>query len=218
MAPKAGGRAGSLSRRRASPKRTAAKASAATASAVDPAAAPATHTWPPKVPLGPIDDVLPMIAADDEDLDTLMLPPPGALGDTAAAAYGPEECGYICKCLKTNRTVTTLNISFNPIGDQGIEEIAALLDPTNDTGPDLFRVLLNGCSVGNRGAQAVAVALADNKTLQVLELSNNGIEEEGGKALLDMLKRNRTIKQLQLSLNPISEDLQAQISKQLMIR
>lgn len=49
--------------------------------------------WPPKVPLGPIEDVLPLIEADDETLDSLMLPSPQLLGEEAPStpAFGPDE-------------------------------------------------------------------------------------------------------------------------------
>mmetsp|Transcript_65617 Transcript_65617/g.211724 ORF Transcript_65617/g.211724 Transcript_65617/m.211724 type:complete len:198 (-) Transcript_65617:123-716(-) len=190
-------------------------ASAPKAKAKAAAASQAPAAWPPKVPMGPIEDVLPMIEANDEDIDMLMLRSLEA-GMDAEGTFGPKEIEYVCECLQKNSMLTHLNASFNPVGDSGVEHIAKLL--SNGGAKGLMRLELNCCGVGSAGAIALAEVLTDNKTMQVVELMNNSIDDEGGKALLEMLKKNRKLKQLQVSLNQISAELQAQIDKQLLIR
>eukprot|EP00435_Cladocopium_sp_Y103_P037973 s1644_g10.t1 len=98
--------------------------------------APKVRPWPPKVAMGPCEDILPQIEADDDNLDTLMLPAPGLLGEAGEAStgsvpsYGAEEMEYVCRCLRRNTSVTQLNASMNRIGDAGARHVAALLAET----------------------------------------------------------------------------------------
>lgn len=182
--------------------------------------------WPPKVQLGPIDDVLPLIADNDDSIDTLMLRAPAADDqEESSGVIGPAEFEYVCACLRNSTNVTHLNASFNAIGDDGAAHLAQLLRtiPTDKNARmkphlDLMRVSLNSCGIGAVGIVTLAEALLENRCVQTLELMDNNIDDVGGRALLDMLKKNRALKNLVLSLNPISEELQADIDKQLMIR
>ena len=176
--------------------------------------AAAPRPWPPKVPLGPIEDVLPLIADDDESVDTLMVPSPGLLGDGAQGAdFGPEEIHYVCQCLQKNTSVTQLNVSMSPIGDVGAAHIAALLEP----GRQLMRLSLNSCDIGSDGAQALAEGLA-RCDVMVVELTNNRIDDAGCQALLGAVQQNTRLKEVQLSFNHISRELEAEMEKALRLR
>ncbi|CAE8698340.1 unnamed protein product [Polarella glacialis] len=171
--------------------------------------------WPPKVPLGPFEDVLPLVEADDDSLDTLILPYPGLVGGAGSGSFGPEEVEYICKCLQNNTSVTHLNTSFNPLGDQGAAHIASLLAGASKL--PLVRLSLNGCGISAIGAQALAEGLGE-ANVEVVELMNNIIDDEGGEALLAALQRNKRWKQLQVSFNQISDPLQSRIEQVLRLR
>ena len=60
--------------------------------------------------------------------------------------------------------------------------------------------------IGNAGAQALAKALKNNQTLQVLLLSQNEIGNEGAKALAKALESNTSLKTLDLTNNPIGNE------------
>eukprot|EP00930_Biecheleria_cincta_P067590 TRINITY_DN54297_c0_g1_i1.p1 TRINITY_DN54297_c0_g1~~TRINITY_DN54297_c0_g1_i1.p1 ORF type:complete len:237 (+),score=63.51 TRINITY_DN54297_c0_g1_i1:59-712(+) len=195
-------------------------ASAGSVAAAKARSAPAPRIWPPKVPMGPMDDVLPMIEQDDDCLDTLMLPSPDMITEADAAAkttaFGPEEIEYICKCLEKNSSVTQLNVSFNPLGDLGAAHVASLLSASTKLA--LVRLSLNSCGIGADGACALAEALASHGSVEVVELMNNKIDDRGGEALLAVLNKNKRLKQLMLSFNQVSEELESRIDKALLMR
>eukprot|EP00438_Fugacium_kawagutii_P006383 Skav214716 [mRNA] locus=scaffold2250:198608:199907:+ [translate_table: standard] len=133
-----------------------------------------------------------------------MLPPdPGP----DQPSFGAEEMEYVCQCLRANTQVTQLNVSMNPIGDEGARHVAAMLAEGR---PPLARCLeghrtgclsLNGCSIGAAGGQALAEAVAAAPELMIVELMNNHMGEaqcrrqEGGKALLESLRKNERLKE-----------------------
>ncbi|CAK9096268.1 Nucleotide-binding oligomerization domain-containing protein 1 (Caspase recruitment domain-containing protein 4) [Durusdinium trenchii] len=178
--------------------------------------------WPPKVPLGTIEDILPLIQADDDSLDSLMLPAPGLLGDDVPISpFGPAEMEYVCQCLRKNSSVTHLNASMNPIGDQGAKCVSEMLRCTGAGAGaplPLARLSLNGCGIGAVGARALAEALETASELIVVELVNNEMGEDGGQALLEAVKRNKHLKEVKVSLNSISAETEAEIEKTLMLR
>ncbi|CAE7463477.1 Nod1 [Symbiodinium pilosum] len=170
--------------------------------------------WPPKVPLGSMKDVLPLIKADDESLDTLMLPSPGMLGDGAQGVdFGPDDIQYLCQCLEKNKTVTHLNVSMSPIGDVGAAHIAALLEK----GQPILRLSMNGCGISSLGAQSLAKGLAQSEVM-VVELTSNRIDDVGGRALLDAVQQNKRLQDVQLGFNSISPEMEAEMEKVFMLR
>lgn len=173
----------------------------------------APRQWPPKVPMGPIEDILPLIAEDDESLDTLMLPSPGLLDGAEGVAFRPEEIEYVCTCLEKNTSVTHLNVSMSPIGDAGAAHIATLLEKRTS----IARLSLNSCGIGSEGAIALAESLSRSDVI-VVELTSNRIDDAGGKALLEAVLQNKKLKELKLSFNCLSQELEAEMDKVLMLR
>mmetsp|Transcript_19717 Transcript_19717/g.37069 ORF Transcript_19717/g.37069 Transcript_19717/m.37069 type:complete len:187 (+) Transcript_19717:33-593(+) len=173
----------------------------------------ASPAWPPKVPMGPIEDVLPLVSEDDDSLDTLMIPSPGLLGEGCEGAdFGPDEMKYVCQCLEKNKSVTQLNASMSPIGDAGAAHLARLLEAGK---APLLRISLNGCSIGPEGAKALAKALVHSDVM-VLELMNNHISDQGCEALIAAARENKRLKELKVSFNSISERLETELEKLLM--
>lgn len=64
---------------------------------------------------------------------------------------------------------------------------------------------LTGLSIGDRGAAALAAALADNETITSLTLSHNKIGDDGAAALAAAVISNSTLKKLKLSHNKIGD-------------
>mmetsp|Transcript_21880 Transcript_21880/g.49897 ORF Transcript_21880/g.49897 Transcript_21880/m.49897 type:complete len:230 (-) Transcript_21880:174-863(-) len=173
-------------------------------------------SYPPKVPLGPIEDVLPLIVQDDDSIDTLMLRGAEPGEDGSAGAYTAKDCEYICQCLLKNTSITDLNFSFNEIGDDGAAAVANLL--SRNEHPPISRLALNMCGVGNAGFRALMNALEGNQTVEVLEVTGNRIDDDGARSLVQLLKKNRRIKHVAYSLNPISGTVQEELGRELMIR
>lgn len=89
----------------------------------------------------------------------------------------------------------TLSLSWNNLGDEGVEALAPKLSPT------LQMLNLSSNKFGNAGTKALIPRLP--ATLQILVLSNNNIEDEGVKALIPCLPV--TLRHLSLGYNPIKD-------------
>lgn len=160
--------------------------------------------------------MLPLVAADDDVIDTLMLHnPTRSREEGGQGQYDASDIAYVCECLRANTSVTHLNASFNPMGDEGARHIAGLL--RNPDHP-LARLSLTGCEIGSAGAQALAEALAEDKRLVVLEVDGNAIGDDGGEAFAQALSRNRKVRQLSVARNPMAVALMEKIDRQLMMR
>ncbi|KAF9904158.1 hypothetical protein EC991_002993 [Linnemannia zychae] len=94
----------------------------------------------------------------------------------------------LAEVLKTNNTLTTLDLSYNSIGPNGAQALAEALKINTLTTLDL-----QSNSIGDNGTQALAEALKTNNTLTTLDLYNNEIGPYGAQALAEALKINSTI-------------------------
>ncbi|CAE7347373.1 NLRC3 [Symbiodinium sp. KB8] len=77
----------------------------------------------------------------------------------------------IAEALRTNSTLTSINLRGNNIGDEGAEAIAEALK-TNST---LTRIQLAFNSIGSEGGKAICEALKSNSTLTSINLEGNVI-------------------------------------------
>ncbi|KAG0041328.1 hypothetical protein BGZ89_007519, partial [Linnemannia elongata] len=84
--------------------------------------------------------------------------------ELASGRIGGKEFGILAKALKTNSTLTTLDLQGNSIGDDGAKALAEALK-TNST---LTTLNLYNNSIGDDGAKALAEALKTNSTLTTL--------------------------------------------------
>ena len=103
--------------------------------------------------------------------------------------------------LKSNATVTELNLNGNDIGDDGTASLAGELQSINNV--EVLKVSRNG--IGDAGVADLSSALKFNTTLTALFLSLNRIGEAGAAALADGLKSNKTLTELDLSYNDIGD-------------
>jgi len=86
----------------------------------------------------------------------------------------------ISAVIKTNHTLQSLNISSNPIGDEGIAVIAGALENAR-----IIELNVCDCSVTVTGAKSLAAGLAKNQTIKFLSVSFNIITMDGAIAILE---------------------------------
>jgi len=109
----------------------------------------------------------------------------------------------LCDALKDNHTLTHLDISWNQLGRKATKGISKLIQ-RNDTMKvlDLSR---NHIGYSNVGMEKLSVALKSNKSLRVLDLGDNRIENPGAKWLGRALKCNSGLDSLRLSGNDFTD-------------
>ncbi|KAF9956626.1 hypothetical protein BGZ72_002637 [Mortierella alpina] len=122
--------------------------------------------------------------------------------DLQGNAIGNDGAKALAAALEINSTMTTLNLTDNDIGPLGANALAEALK-TNST---LTTLNLRGNAIGDDGAKALAAALKINSTMTTLNLTYNGIGPLGANALAEALKTNSTLTALNLSLNNIQYD------------
>lgn len=106
-----------------------------------------------------------------------------------------ESVVMLAAGISRTRSLTTLVLADNDIGNEGAEALANVLA----LGDSSIRVLdLEGCGVGHDGVVALSNALAQDTSLSELTLSNNLVCDEGAAALADMLTQNSSLETLLL--------------------
>ncbi|KAF9176831.1 hypothetical protein BGZ50_009617 [Haplosporangium sp. Z 11] len=122
--------------------------------------------------------------------------------EVVARSIGGKEFGVLAEALKTNSTLTTLDLSSNSIGDNGAQALSEAIK-TNST---LITLKLWNNKIGDNGAQALSEALKANSTLATLDLISNSIGEDGAQTLSEALKTNSTLATLDLTSNSIGDN------------
>ena len=87
--------------------------------------------------------------------------------------------------IKINHTLQVLDISHNPIGDEGIATIATTLDNASISELDV-----RNCKITVTGAKSLATALKINHTLKSLTVLRNNITVDGAIAILEVAVGN----------------------------
>ncbi|KAF9431949.1 hypothetical protein BGZ76_011486 [Entomortierella beljakovae] len=117
-------------------------------------------------------------------------------------SIGNEGTLALSEALKTNTALTTLDLQGNLIGNEGALALSGALK-TNTT---LTTLNLQGSMIRREGAIALSEALKTNTTLTALNLQGSLIDKEGVLALSDALKTNTTLTNLNLMKNSIEID------------
>ena len=114
-------------------------------------------------------------------------------------SIGSVGAQHLAQALCVNTSVKALDLSHNPLGDEGAKALAEMLGGNGAEGSGtvnttLEHVDLGWCSIGNIGAVHLAQALCVNTSVKTLDLSiNSDIGSEGASAVKKMLeKRNLT--------------------------
>ncbi|KAF9352239.1 hypothetical protein BGX26_009906 [Mortierella sp. AD094] len=121
--------------------------------------------------------------------------------ELATGLIGGKEFQRLAETLKTNSTLTTLDLRSNSIGGNGAQALFETLK-TNST---LTTLDLRSNSIGDNGAQVLSEALKTNSTLTTLDLENSSIGDNGAQALSEALKTNSTLTTLDLQSNMIRD-------------
>jgi Ran GTPase-activating protein (RanGAP) involved in mRNA processing and transport len=158
-----------------------------------------------------------------------------------------EQLGVekLSQSLYGQKTLKCLDLSHNPVGDEGMAKLAAsltangTLEAMNMANTDLGTVSLmklasmlrsNGSLIDLNVASpllysreeettiAIAKALADNTTLQSLNMAHHRMEDFGVGWLADYLVKNSGLTSLDLSCNRITATGVAQLAKAIAVR
>ena len=116
---------------------------------------------------------------------------------------GDAGAKLLAEGLKTNRTVTTLDLSDCHISDEGLGNIAEALK-VNKT---LQKLLLGlNPAITSGGAEKLAEALKKNKSLRSVSLYRCNIGDEGAVHLSEAIRHNTTLEFLSLFHNNIGNE------------
>jgi hypothetical protein len=96
--------------------------------------------------------------------------------------------GILIEACKTNKSITSLNLTANNIGDDGAEALASVIMLNTQ----LNELYLGYNNITDKGAQGLRKALENNTGLTDLALRGNGtIKEDTLGAIKALLKRNK---------------------------
>jgi len=115
--------------------------------------------------------------------------------------HNDASARVLCRALEVNRHVTSVDLSFNSIGDEGAEAFARLFEVNGV----LEIVNLSECAIGDRGGVAIAMALERNSTLTELDLEANCIGPVTGQAFLNTLRINNFLSSLNVDRTRIGD-------------
>ena len=88
--------------------------------------------------------------------------------------------------IKINHTLQLLDISRNPIGDEGIADIA-----TNLNYSMISELYVWGCNITVTGAKALAECLVNNHNIKLLHVQLNAITKNGAITILEAAVANK---------------------------
>ncbi|KAK7494099.1 hypothetical protein BaRGS_00014572 [Batillaria attramentaria] len=129
------------------------------------------------------------------------------------------DCLLVSKLLQNTPFITSIDLRYNHIGNEGAKVIAAMLKK-NDT---LWTLRLNGNKIETKalkGGMYFAQALQVNTTLLHLDLADSDLRTESVIALATVLMHNHTLKALNVSrpiLFTVMEDTTVHYAKMLKV-
>ena len=108
-----------------------------------------------------------------------------------------KDCGpALCKMLETNKTVTSIDLSYNPnIADRALDCIAGGMRKNRS----LKCLYLHYCNIYNAVMTNLVKLLMVNDSLEELGLSGNVVSSKAAHGLIEMLKHHSKLKKLTLS-------------------
>lgn len=115
---------------------------------------------------------------------------------------GEYSCYSFGDILSQNRSLKSISLSGNRIGDKEVVELSKLIV----SNPVLENLYLSKNGIGNIGANAIAKALKSNSFLKKLILYENMIDSEGAIPLADSVLECKNLRELVLSNNDIGPE------------
>ncbi|EFB26023.1 hypothetical protein PANDA_021319, partial [Ailuropoda melanoleuca] len=98
---------------------------------------------------------------------------------------GAPSCRYLSDALLENKSLTHLNLRRNNLGDEGVKFLCKALSRPDCS---LQSLDLSCCSLSPEGCQELANALRHNRNMKILDVGNNGVQDDGVKHLCEVLK------------------------------
>jgi Ran GTPase-activating protein (RanGAP) involved in mRNA processing and transport len=126
--------------------------------------------------------------------------------DVAHNDLGSAAAAALATLLRTNPSLTHINLSWNALGDDGATALADSLTRNHR----LQSLALRRCGIGNPGAMTIAKALPHMSALKQLILLKNEITHEGSLALLQGLRDNVELEYLPIddkAADPMSREI-----------
>jgi len=105
-----------------------------------------------------------------------------------------SDAEILCMTLKENTYITSLDLGYNSIGDDG----GALLGQLLEDNVTLLSLILSYNDIGPNGAFAIAKGIQHNEKLLTLKLDGNKIGVNGGMAIASALQVNETLEELNI--------------------
>lgn len=136
--------------------------------------------------------------------------PPLQHVDLAFCSIDTEGCRVLLAAISSRTTITSLNMSYNKIGE-ALEESAII------AGLKLSRladVRFNGCQLHSKGAAQLLDSLCDTSSevwgshLRALYIADNSIHDRASESVKRLLQQNMQIEVLDLGYNLFSPDCQ----------
>ena len=98
-----------------------------------------------------------------------------------------------------------LNISHNElVGPESMKYLSQKI--LDDPAYSLDSLLVEGCQIGDEGAEHLAEAITDNGRMRFLDISRNNISAKGAEAVGAMLSKNAYLTILFMHYNPIGKN------------
>jgi len=114
--------------------------------------------------------------------------------DLCKQSLGAEGCSFVVEALWHNRTIKSLLLGTDGIGNAGAEKVAQLVTHNKN-----LETIYLGCNlIENEGVEKLAQALVTNTSVKGLWLKRNPIGEEGARHIAFVLKTNRHLRTLDL--------------------
>lgn len=122
------------------------------------------------------------------------------------------ECGHLCEALIENKSIHTLGLNTNKIGDL---ELLNVVMPDLETGGEALAAMLRlnktitsldlaYNSIRLSSAEDFGDALSSNNTLKILKLNDNAFGDLGTQELGKGLRNNKGLKELNLANNSLT--------------
>lgn len=126
-----------------------------------------------------------------------------AVAPTIKLAFNAISPDGACDIIEAiiGRSVDTLDLAHNRIGESGAWALAALLR----SGGAVENVNVSGNSIGDAGNAYVMEALEENSDVRYMNIAANGITQAGAGGLASMLGKNSTIEHLDMSNNLLGD-------------
>mmetsp|Transcript_13926 Transcript_13926/g.35924 ORF Transcript_13926/g.35924 Transcript_13926/m.35924 type:complete len:1262 (+) Transcript_13926:78-3863(+) len=128
---------------------------------------------------------------------------PKELIDLASRRFGPMSAAIIAKLISECRpTLFELGIDRNPLKAEGMKYIAEMLKQNDD----IREIDLRFCSMHKEGAKYLSEALKVNTSVEHALLLANQMGAEGAAAIIDMLPHNKSLKLIGMQDNLLNDD------------